>query len=133
MLVAYKVTVATGLTSPNRRRAPPVLRRLAAVFAIAAVLLNSVVVQVHIEANAPQAWAERSISAASPVGGGAPLKAVCAICQVAAFSGGVVLEPAPALALPATLALHTETLSDRSAISVRPSHAWQSRAPPALV
>lgn len=109
-------------------------RCVTALAAVAAILLNGIVVQSHVDLGAFQLGATVSLAstAATPDGEGGAPKVVCAVCQVAASTGGMVLSAASAPVVAAAALLPAFALGDRSVATIRPSHDWRSRAPPFL-
>lgn len=55
----------------------------------------------------------------------------CVLCQVAAHAGGIAPPPAPWV-LHLAPAVHAQIVRDSGPflVALRPSHAWQGRAPP---
>jgi len=110
-------------------------QRLFALVAIIAVLLQTFVVQTHIDdlVGLNPAAVEHA-NGASPAGphvaiGSREPQTPCLICQTMATTGTTLLASDPALITALGLIVHEARLPIRH-ISVRPTHAWQSRAPP---
>jgi hypothetical protein len=109
---------------------------LLALVAIIAVLLQTFVVQTHIDGLAglrPAATIE-SVNGSSAASahfetGSRDTQQACPICQAMATAGTTVLASSPSLLTAHGLIAHEARLAIRL-VAVRPAHAWQSRAPP---
>lgn len=132
-----------ALSAPGLARRPrPLLgaelagRWLTACLAVAAVLINCVLVQTHFEQPAYAATEVVGVAIAeSPTSdsdGGSHLLS-CPICQVVAASGSFALQPHSIVAAPRTPVILPTGHADTSLAAVARSHAWRSRAPPSLV
>ena len=123
------------LTSALSRASRETARRLTALLAVAALLLNGLFVQTHVDvwtSGAPSALAGFA-SAAQPDGSDALEQGVCQICQVAASARGFGLATGAALRPPTLSGTQIASPADAPAPSLRWSHHWRSRAPPSLV
>ena len=102
--------------------------------AIVAILLQSLVIQTHVDAVgvAHAIGIERGAGEAVPAQhatnkAGAP--AACPFCEDLATSGTTLLASAPALLTTGGIIANEALIQIRRA-PVQPAHAWQSRAPP---
>lgn len=103
--------------------------------ALLAVFLQALVVQTHVDGLSGFGRVEIQRGGHSQSDGPA-LKAAnskadiaCPICQVAATAGRTLLASAPTIAARPPVQ-YTAPLAPALILVVRPSHAWQSRAPP---
>lgn len=112
-------------------------RRFAAWIGALAILLNAVVVQSHFDArSAPLAAALSASASASNAlaeNQDKPPLSACALCETAAFAGGMVLDAPPALPVSAQFELETSHAPRAAPVAARASHAWRSRAPPSFL
>lgn len=111
-------------------------RWLTACLAVAAILINCVLVQTHFEQSAYAAAEVVGVeTAGSPIsdsdGGSHALS--CPVCKAASAAGGFALQPQTIVAAPRTLVMIAAEHADTSLAAVPWSHAWRSRAPPSLV
>lgn len=117
--------------------AASVARRLAALLAVLAMALHSVVVQPHFDVRSGALNAELSASAvtvraeAKPQGGAH--QTICVFCETAAVAGSMVLGAGPAVPMRSQFELATPEPLRVAVTAVRPSHAWRSRAPPSFL
>ena len=119
------------LTSMSARH-----RRLFALMAIIAVFLQTFIVQTHVDG---LSGLQSAAAIARANGSPAPLahietgsrdtQSACPICQAMATAGTTVLASSPSLLTAQGLIAHEARLPIRL-VAVRPTHAWQSRAPP---
>lgn len=124
----------TGRTMPPA--APITGRRLLALMALVAFLLQSMAVQTHVHPAGPQPFGPgATITAALPAHG--PLNNVgtgpdaCRLCQEMAHAGTYI---APAIVLPAIFLAITvwhRVAGDQPFLPTASSFIWQSRGPPA--
>lgn len=107
-------------------------RRFAFV-AIVAILLQSLVIQTHVDAVgvAHAIGIERSAGEAvrAHASNKAGDPAACPFCEDLATSGTTLLASAPALLTTGAIIANEALIQIRRA-PVQPAHAWQSRAPP---
>lgn len=111
-------------------------QHLFAFVAVIAVFLQTFVVQTHIDGlTGLQSGAaiERANGSATPLAhaetGLRDTQLACPICQAMATAGTTLLASGPALVSALGLIAHEAQLAI-PLVSVRPAHAWQSRAPP---
>lgn len=119
--------------NPLRRAAALSARRLTAFFAAAAVLINCVLVQTHVD-RPLHAFADAARVYTAPAddhSGGADA-ILCPVCQVAAATAGMALQPQLVVEAPSALVLLVAGHADTSIATLARSHAWRSRAPPFL-
>ena len=124
---------ADGLTLATMRARH---QSLFALVAMIAVFLQTFVVQTHVDGLIglqSAAAIERVNGSPAPIAhietGSHDAQAACPICQAMATTGTTLLASGPALVSALGLIAH-ETRIALPHISVRPAHAWQSRAPP---
>jgi hypothetical protein len=126
----------TGLRLAPRRGRASRVRWASTLLASLAVLLQAFVVQTHVHGLAGQ---DTGVSIALFDGGQPPTnngtapnhrnQQPCLICQALATGASAVVSATPTFA-PLTHALRAEPVAEVALIATRPSHAWQSRAPP---
>ena len=110
-------------------------RGLCALLSVIAIFLQTFVVQTHVDGLAglqAAAAVARGGDAPAPshIENGSPdTQAACPICEAMATAGTTLLASSPALVSTVGLLAH-ETLLAIPRVSVRFTHAWQSRAPP---
>jgi len=111
-------------------------RRLFTLVAVVAVFLQAFIVHTHIDGVAGFALAaaiERAGGAIYDIAHVAPAshdtQSACPICEAMATAGTTVLASGPSLVSALGLIAHEAGLPIRL-VAVRPTHAWQSRAPP---
>ena len=109
---------------------------LLALLAIVAIFLQTFVVQTHVDGltGLQSATAiERANGSPAPLAhvetGSRDAQPACPICQAMATAGTTLLASGPALVSALGLIAHEAQLAI-PLVSVRPAHAWQSRAPP---
>jgi hypothetical protein len=118
------------------------LHGLSTLGACLAVFLHAFVVQTHVEgishvlAGVERAAGGVDVDSADPhlyvLAERGDQKAGCLICQALAGAGRTILASAPQLVATDSVAVAEATVRIRY-VRVVPSHAWRSRAPPALL
>jgi hypothetical protein len=118
------------------------LRGLSTLGACLAVFLHAFIIQTHVEGLSHALAGVERVAGAADVDPAAPhvydlaergdQKAACLICQALAGSARAILASAPQPASADTIAA-AEALARIRYVRVAPSHAWRSRAPPALL
>ncbi|MEZ5996175.1 MAG: hypothetical protein R3C25_10505 [Hyphomonadaceae bacterium] len=115
-------------------------RRVCVFAAILAVILQALIVQSHVDLGP---WVPGVASAATQLaqttpepahnGGLGGAEGGCILCQAAALGAGMVLGASPVLPIAHSFALDAAAPAPAAYVATRRSHAWRSRAPPALL
>jgi len=127
---------ADGLTLAGMRARH---QSLFALLAVIAVFLQTFVVQTHVDGLSgfqSSAAIERLYGPSAPLAHVGPAtgdtQTACPICEAMATAGTTLLASAPALVSALGVIAH-EARFFIPHVSVRPAHAWQSRAPPSAL
>ena len=96
---------------------------------------QAIVVQAHVHTPAP--WAVATVSSAGATSTPAPIRRDdplnCPVCREVAHAGAYLTPGPVALAIPTTTGHWSPVAVLPTLQTVRPSHSWQSRAPPSLL
>ena len=115
----------------SRARKAPRWHGLGVFLAIVSLLIQSFVVQPHIDGltfvHSERAGAVHQLVKAQP---SSPAPGVCIICQEAALAGAATLASSPTLLLIAHSFIAATPALLQRVVCRAPSHNWQSRAPP---
>jgi hypothetical protein len=117
----------------QRPRKPARAHALGVVLAALSLLIQSFIVQPHIDG---LAYARADALGAQAQAKAAPSQkapGVCIICQEAALAGAITLSATPALLLIERNFISAAPARPKRVIWRTPSHNWQSRGPPASV
>jgi hypothetical protein len=110
--------------------APRRFHALGVMLAIVSLLIQSFVVQPHIDGLTYVSGAEAAVAHAVDKAPAEHAPGVCVICQEAALSGALTLAATPTLLLVARAFISAPLMALQRALWRAPSHNWQSRAPP---
>ncbi|MBS0480499.1 MAG: hypothetical protein JSR79_14520 [Proteobacteria bacterium] len=123
----------TPPTASTPRLFAPVVRRLALVWLVVALLFQGFVTQTHRHAGIDRAWTAESVRTAPAAADSrkdVPAAPACPLCEERALFGAYLLGGSVTIAGPVAAAYHYAAASLPSLQLNASSHAWKSRAPP---